>query len=31
MTVYKTLDNLWKNKENDAAGWLILASLDKLT
>lgn len=30
-SVYTTLDNLWKNKEDDTAGWLVLASLDKLT
>lgn len=29
--VYETLDSLEKNKKNDAAGWLILASLDKQT
>jgi hypothetical protein len=30
-SVYKTLDNLWKNKEKDDTGQLTLASLDKLT
>ena len=29
-SVYKTFDNLWKNKENDAAEQLLLTSLDKL-
>ncbi|KAL6037658.1 hypothetical protein STEG23_020039 [Scotinomys teguina] len=28
--VYETFDSLGENKENDAAGWLLLASLDKL-
>ena len=30
-SVYKTIDSLWKSKENDDAGWLSLASLDKST
>lgn len=30
-SVYKTFDNLWENKEIFDAGWLPLASLDKLT
>ena len=29
-TVYETFDNLWKNKNNDALGQLLFASLDKL-
>lgn len=29
-SVYETFDSLGENKENDAAGWLLLASLDKL-
>lgn len=29
--MYETLDSLGKNKKNDAAGWLFLASLDKQT
>ena len=27
---YEIFDSLGENKENDAAGWLLLASLDKL-
>lgn len=31
-SVYKTFDNLWKNKKkNDGAVWLLLAFLNKLT
>lgn len=30
-SVYKASDNLWKSKENAAAGWLLLAHLDRLT
>lgn len=30
-SVNKTFDSLWKSKENDDAGWLSLASLDKST
>lgn len=30
-SAYKTFDNLWKNKENADAGWLLLPRLDKLT
>lgn len=29
--MYKASDNLWKSKENAAAGWLLLARLDRLT
>jgi hypothetical protein len=29
MSLY--VNNLWKNKENNDAGWLLLASLDNLT
>lgn len=31
MTLYKIVVSLWKNQENDAAEWLLLAILDKLT
>lgn len=29
--IYKTFDNLWKNQENNDAGWLLLAYQGKLT
>ena len=30
-SVYIAFDRLWKNKKNDDVGWLLFASLDKLT